>query len=201
MISHNKVLDILYDSEIIYDSMDDYSEPDYSNGKPIITGDWNKISNKLYSYMELEYNLEWLDEWMSCGECYNAVRTQPDSYSWQPSYVWLSDCEVVCTNCLMDDDDLYTEWLDDFINNPDKCLNGENVNHDLLYQLGFELLDDNYKSGLHDGMNDNPTAILEKLNKYYDDVIFYNDYTSQFHITFRAYVRGDDTSQGYSSMV
>ena len=184
-----KVLEWLYESDIVTDSCDGYSEPGYSTNKLVLFGDWNNINNKFCNHLEKYFELEWLDDWTACQSCCKAVRIQPNCYTWQPSYVWLSDCEIICTECLHDDIDLYAEWLEDFINSTNRCINSQSVNHDFMHDLGFELLDDEYNSGLHDGMNADPASIAGKLHKHYDNIVFYNNDTSQFYITFKAYVR------------
>ena len=65
---------------------------------------------KLVEYLEKKGSaqLQWSDEWMACSDCYKAVRSSPDSYSWEPSYVWASDCEIVCRNC-------WENFIDDII--------------------------------------------------------------------------------------
>ena len=189
-MNKEKVLKWLYDSDVVHDTSQEYKEPHYNDdGKLILTGDWNKINNKFCNHLENYFNLEWCDEWITCCNCCGLVRTEPNSYSWQPSFVWINDCEIICVDCLHNDIDLYQAWLEDYVNNSDKCINNQSVNYDFMYKLGYELLDDNYYSGWHDGMTDNPVTILEKLSKYYNSVVFENNSTSQFYITFRTWVR------------
>lgn len=42
--------------------------------------------------------LEWEDEWTTCEDCGRLVRTSPDSYAWQPSYV-MDEGELLCLAC------------------------------------------------------------------------------------------------------
>jgi hypothetical protein len=80
-----------------------YAEPGYSEPQSgiIAFGNWNTVSKwnerrhefdtidkepaivseKLDS---LGVSLEWSDEWTTCEGCGKAVRTTPESYSWQP---------------------------------------------------------------------------------------------------------------------
>ena len=95
------------------------AEPGYSQpeSKLIVFANWNDVTHwdkssnqsavddtimpRLGEILEKRYGaeLEWSDEWTSCCDCCKAVRIQPDSYSWTPSYVDLEG-EIVCCNCI-----------------------------------------------------------------------------------------------------
>ena len=93
----------------------EYAEPGYDDGSLITTGNWNKITkyengeNKtlddtpelLGNLLEqLGFSLEWSDEWTTCSDCGALVRTEPDSYSWRPSYVMgEGEGEILCLKC------------------------------------------------------------------------------------------------------
>lgn len=79
----------------------EYVEPGYdAPRKGILFADWNyfpaKVADLLESY---GYTTEWEDEWSVCDDCYRAVRTQPDSWSWRPSYTLKNEGEIVCVEC------------------------------------------------------------------------------------------------------
>jgi hypothetical protein len=95
----------------------EYCEPGYShNEMGIAVGNWNGISSfqpatqqhetiddspeLLGNLLEkLGVKIEWSDEWYSCCQCGGLVRTEPDSYWWQPFYEYYEG-EVTCNRCL-----------------------------------------------------------------------------------------------------
>jgi len=94
-----------------------YCEPGYDDPEGLIlSADWNDRDSydaatrtrvvtdnrprRIGDLLErLGCELEWCDEWTACEECNGAIRTQPDSMSWTPSYVWEDECTIVCTEC------------------------------------------------------------------------------------------------------
>src|SRR5262249_11080147 len=98
----------------------EYAEPGYDQPeKGILFANWNYFPRGVDSILErYGYQIEWSDEWSTCGDCGKAFRTQPDSYGWQPSYFWASDCEMLCKDCI--DMESYLESLED---KPRKALN------------------------------------------------------------------------------
>jgi len=97
-----------------------YAEPGYSDPKCgiVATGNWNKITKwengqrlvisdvptrigRLFEKLGIE--TEWSDEWCECSHCGKIIRTQPDSYSWTPSYT-MGDGELWCKECDDTDD-------------------------------------------------------------------------------------------------
>jgi hypothetical protein len=92
-----------------------YAEPGYSDPESgiIATGNWNDITTytngthltlsdipsriaKLFT--KLGIPTEWSDEWCECTHCGKIVRTEPDSWSWKPSYK-VGDGELWCNEC------------------------------------------------------------------------------------------------------
>jgi hypothetical protein len=74
---------------------------------------WNKETNKrdlvsdlpsrlcdIFEKMGIE--IEWSDETTGCTECGKMVRTKPDCYSWQPSFV-ICDGKILCHECIESD--------------------------------------------------------------------------------------------------
>src|SRR5208337_893734 len=86
------------------------AEPGYDNHDIVATGNWNDISKSSRHESDdimtrlgdvlskLGVELEWEDEWATCDECMKLVRTSPDSYSWQRSYVDNDDGRT-CVEC------------------------------------------------------------------------------------------------------
>lgn len=97
-----------------------YAEPGYADPETgmIVFGNWNNRTaydretnertvtdnrpERLGNILEkLGCDLQWSDEWATCGGCGKAVRTQPDSWGWTPSYneKMLQAGEFVCLTC------------------------------------------------------------------------------------------------------
>src|ERR1700733_2652991 len=70
-----------------------YGEPGYTDPKKaILFANWNYFCKEVYNLLgKAGYALEWSDEWSTCNDCGNAVRTSADSYSWQPFYAIVND--------------------------------------------------------------------------------------------------------------
>jgi hypothetical protein len=121
-----------------------YAEPGYTQpDKGILFANWNYFPNEVTALLEqYGYAIEWSDEWYTC-ECGKAVRTTADSYSWQPSYVMLHECEIVCLDCLNGDAGEYLESLED---NPSTALNLPSINP---ADYGYELKTDGGRTHPH----------------------------------------------------
>lgn len=187
------------DGYIVTDICVGYAEPGYgrTSDAVIVFGDWNDKRNaegksatlpsRLARVLEAAgAEIEWLDEWTQCQGCYRAVRTEPDSYSWKPSYAWVNECEIYCADCLREDPESLVE---EYVNEPTKALTF--LDGSDLEALGFEQENGDYENGWHEGMNDDPTAIMARIHKFNPDaeVVFILKESSQFYITFTAYVR------------
>lgn len=92
------------------------------------------------------------DEYSTCGECGNVIRTSPTSYGWTPDY-WLSDCEILCGNCVRSDPDDYIEWLTEQTDSAHGCHLVDPTEH------GFTLVLQGLENGMHHGQADDPIAI------------------------------------------
>jgi hypothetical protein len=82
-----------------------YGEPGYDNPKKgILFANWNSFPRNFDMVLEkLGYAVEWSDEWFTC-DCGKAIRTQPDSYCWQPSYKEKHG-EILCKECALEDNE------------------------------------------------------------------------------------------------
>jgi hypothetical protein len=204
------------DGETVTDVITGYAEPGYgSDDSIVVLGNWN---TKRYAHdgeppLTAEETLparladaldrvgaevEWLDEWAQCQECYRAIRVVENSYHWKPSYVWLDDCTQVCTDCAIG---MGIDALESYVNDPTKAVTWCEPLH--LESLGFVKWEPGnehtYESGWHEGMDDDPKAILASIRRTVPapteltpaegDVIFLLDESSQFYIRFSAYVR------------
>lgn len=83
-----------------------YGEPGYEDPKHgVLFADWNCLPRGLDRILERAgYAIEWSDEWTTCSDCGHAVRIEPDSYCWKPSYVE-SDNKILCPECAPNDDE------------------------------------------------------------------------------------------------
>ena len=95
--------DVKYALRLIEDMSysSEYAEPGYTQPKKgILFSDWNYLPRGIGDLLSrMGYELEWEDEWTTCSDCGKALRTSADSYSWQPSYFLMYECEMYCKEC------------------------------------------------------------------------------------------------------
>lgn len=163
----------------------EYAEPGYTQpDKGILFANWNVFPTKVTDILErYGYSIEWSDEWSTCGNCNKAVRTSPDSYGWTPQYLIVNDCEIICHECLTDDD--YLEYAD---NKPSRSVP---ASFDLT-KHGYTQHNGEYANGFHPGQTDNPRAIFKQLREQYSHVIFQITDVGQFDVHFAAFVKNDE---------
>jgi hypothetical protein len=184
------------DGEVVTNIGQGFSEPGYS-GDVWVTGNWNparfnrevpltneeSLPERLGNALDKQgVEILWLDEWADCHSCFKAVRTQPDSYSWTPSYYSTEDGELFCHEC------------SEFFDIEEKAVNNSNYAVPSFFDLeeeGFELYNaESYQAGWHEGQDADPAAILkEALKAGWDEVVFYFKGKGQFDMDFDAYVR------------
>lgn len=124
MLTVNALLEaIISDGSWQIDSATDYAEPGYTASKRgVLFADWNdetrhgtdeerasgeywpKVStfrSRVADILERAgFECEWSDEWGVCA-CGKAVRTEPNGYSWRPSYM-IVDGWYTCRECWAD---------------------------------------------------------------------------------------------------
>lgn len=157
-----------------------YAEPGYTDPKKaVLFFNWNEVGRRTCDILErYGYECEWSDEWTTCGGCGKALRTSPDSYSWQPSYFDM-DGEYTCLECT--DIEAYLETLED---NPRRAVN----DHINPADYGYVKLEGDFENGFHPGQNDNPTEIFKRLRAAGHKRLLFNiDSVSQFYITFEVF--------------
>lgn len=203
------------DGEIVMNVIVGYAEPGYGTDETVIVlGNWNirgpkfrndptltaeeSMPDRLARSLErVGAEIEWLDEWDQCQNCYRAVRTQGDSYHWKPYYQWTEDSGPICADCLLKDGiDAITGFgndRDSYVNNADKALTWCEPSH--VESFGFvkwEPGDEHtYESGWFQGQDDKPADILAEILRRDEtaEVVFFLDEASQFYIRFSAYFR------------
>lgn len=184
-----------------------YSEPGYSfndgeTRKAILFANWNAKSHydettrkfveddntmpRLAGIAEKAgYTVEWSDEWTTCDECYGAVRTQADSYSWKRSY-WQTECgDIVCANCLDP-----VEYLETLEGCPTICNTFDHVNP---ADHGYTLIREQLEYGWHPGQNDSPAIVAKSLrDRGIERFLFSLDSVGQFDASFSVYVHDSE---------
>jgi hypothetical protein len=186
-----------------FESAHEYAEPGYGRNTPagIIFGNWNPVCewnapaevkrrdpvNRLARILEkLGFELEWEDEWTTCGNCGKAVRTQPDSYSWTPSYVIYDECELICSECVS-----WPDYLESIEDKPRKCCPPDCD----PTEFGYVKFNGTFENGWHPGQNDDPRKILEAMHADgMKRVVFRHSASGQFDVEFEAYYKPDDSS-------
>lgn len=186
-----------YRIEEIHLCSEGYAEPGY-DGNVVALGNWNELReydnqnntcktidntpSRLAAVLEkIGVEIEWEDEWNVCCECGRLVRKEPDSYSWQRSYVE-SDEGAVCMECLDPEDHLV-----DLEGQEDRANTIRKINP---AKYGYILLKDDYESGWHRGQDASPKKIAEVLrNKFGVERFLFNvDNVGQFDMSFSVYV-------------
>lgn len=166
-----------------------YIEPGHEDAQVgILLANWNDVPQLHQDILENSgYDLEWSDEWY-VTDTGGAVRTSPDSYCWQPSFVMTYDSQiltpeddpeevieaVVCT------DEAHTPrpfpcWLDP-------------ADHG-FFKL-HEDMDIPFRTGFHEGMNDDPEVQLrEAFSEYSECEVVFTTKPSQFYTEWEVWVR------------
>lgn len=175
----------------------DYVEPGHSSPeRGIVFGNWNPACGfdkpkadqkrdpvaKLSRILERSgFELEWEDEWSTCGDCGKAVRTSADSYGWTPYFRIVNECELVCLDCLDP-----VEYLEECEDDPTKAFPPEWNPVD----YGYTKHNGDFETGFHPGQTDSPEAILKALHaEGKKRVVFRIKSKGQFDLTWEAFFK------------
>lgn len=198
-----------------------YADPEYRNAYDndvVVLGNWNprnlsgdrtrklygpeanltlaeRVGPRLANALEkVGADVQWLDEWSECMECYRAVRTEPNSYSWQPQFAWIED-ELICSECLRE---MLPDVLETYVNEPTKCVTW--LSSGDMIEQGYQQVGDYYENGWHPGQTDDPNVILERVLRDNQDaqVVFLLNSTGQFDIRFTAWIKTTDDDPNYT---
>lgn len=200
------------DGYTVTDVVHGYAQPGYgSDDAVIVLGNWNpkrwprgddpeltdaeNVGPRLAELLEdMGAEIEWHDEWTSCAECYRAIRTQADSYSWTMFGAWIDDAGYVCADCLRADMDTA---LEDYVNNADNAVTWASA-ADMVAAGWTQYAPEDphtYESGWHPGQTDDPHRVLESIREDMGadtDVVFLIDSVGQFDMRFSAWTRDED---------
>lgn len=209
------------DGMTVTDIADSYTEPGYRLSEDdgiVVFGNWNNhtvydpetrthvdrtgtkadtLPERLGNLLDsIGADIEWCDEWTTCVECYGALRTHGDSYSWKLSGVWCDGEGYACTTCALKD---LASYLADYIDNPNNALTwADGTDLEAIGFVQWEADDAHvYENGWHEGMNDDPKAIFAAIKETDggSSVVFVISEVSQFYIRFTAYTRDSNYSQ------
>jgi hypothetical protein len=136
--------------------------------------------------VELHQIVNWgfEDEYVMCGNCGKAIRTTPRYYGDKPGYVIL-ESDMLCGDCIHDHH--AEEYIELCANNEKNAINTRIISKEELTKLGWKQLSRRYENGFHEGQNDKPIDVLNKLKKKFDVLFTYE--TSQFDVTFWAWIK------------
>lgn len=210
----------------IYNYADEYGEPGYSHNygattPTVLLGDyWCRCGTvlrddgtpdlhdiahhhpRVWAQLESQgVQCEWSDEWIVSygGDASRAYRTQPDSYSWQPSILW-TDGDFLTP------DDGIDAWLEECVNDPQRCISSHVWTRRDMEAAGFVQWEPDdphtYENGWHPGQTDDPKTIDREIRERMGndvEVVFYLDATGQFDIRFSAWMRGELTDDQSAS--
>lgn len=181
--------------DYITDYASEYGEPGYmfplnAEHPVILLGNWNYMERHQRVINALEragVQFEWSDEWMVDHENSAAYRTQPDSYSWQPSYVTTDDGEYLFPDSGIE------AWLEWATEEPEtRCIPRRIIPKDKLTAIGFVQHGDVFEHGWHPGQDADPKVIVKNVRDEMGedgDIVFWLTEVSQFYIRFECLVR------------
>lgn len=192
-----------------------YSEPGYDDPESgiIAFGNWNSVQRydqKSRKFVEDPHNraweslakalervgveLEWEDEWSTCGACGGAVRTSPDGYDWTPSYID-SDGERTCIECVRENPG---DHLDYYVGDPKRAITSGMIDPK---DHGFTKIIGDLEAGFHDGQDADPEVISKGLRKLgVERFLFTIDSNGQFDIEFSVWVADDELHKAKAAL-
>ena len=127
------------------------------------------------------------DEYMICENCGRSFQYSHSSYDDIPRWALIDGLGIFCHECIRDE--FEEEYIESVTNNPEQALKLTIIDEKRLIELGWTEPEPNeeYRNGLHQGMNDKPIDIYNKLKNKYD--VIFTLIPSQFYIAFWAWVK------------
>ncbi len=181
---HNFV-SMLMDDDFIKDKASEYGEPGYTKGSDdntIITANWNGLSSGIYDIIESNgFDMEWSDEWVcDCNEN-KLYRSQPDSYSWEPSFFY----DDYGLYGIADNEELYIESM---INKSHALLSAK-VD---LEKHGFVDLEEICRETGWYGTVEDPEEVFDRYDNEYEEMVVQTCSISQFAVNWKVWGRNID---------
>jgi hypothetical protein len=179
------------------------------NGTLIIMGSWHdnetldptgrNVPSRLFELLESIPHVAavWYDEYSTCMECYAAIRTKPDSYSWAPRFI-ATEYGYVCAECVNSDPDHYlVEYIISADDDDDDPVEFK-AYPDFASVDGWTRVTDAPREAgqWYSTSDDDPRRVLAAVRSDYPDhdVMFRVESREQFSATYHAYVREAATS-------
>lgn len=176
------------DKDTVWALGDWNDKTDYSSGERVVTD--NSMSRLSEALDRIGVECHWLDEWYECQGCYQIVRSQSDSYHWQPSYADV-DGELLCVQCATGD--YLDELLEAFIGEQRKVLSSALVSEQDLLDAGFSRFNvPPAENGWHPGQDETPAGVLAAFESVHGsdcEWLFFMDEVSQFYVRFTLFYR------------
>ena len=185
--------EVLARMETDYTTAHDYGEPGYElddENQPIILANWNLVESEIIYLLEsIDVSTEWSDEWILCNQGL-AFRCQPDSYDWEPSYIYTDGGDILTIH------DSFDEWEEECANTdygqPIRPISSTFALEDFDY---VKYNNKEYYSGLHKGMDDSPeTLLVEVFKKYPNARVLFQTSNSQFYVSFGIYLKVEESN-------
>lgn len=156
------------------------NEPGYDD-QPFFAADWNPKSMQRIGVLleKIGYDIEWSDEWAVCDDCYKGIRTSPDSYGWEPSFI-MGDGYLVCHECAIEN---LEDYIVNFTNDKRRAIHSWMI--EPVKAIGFRCWDDCklFESGWHPGQTDTPESALTEIYEQCGKEWFENRFDYLFAIT------------------
>lgn len=167
---------------ILFADWNDKTHYDQETGQFVVTDDTMPRLGELAK--EQGYELEWGDEWDTCQKCGLAVRTSPNSYSWQAAFWRAEEGDLTCESCVLKH--YSSEYVQAMTNNPTHAIT---LDIDLKKHGLRQVNQAAFESGLHHGQNDDPRTVYTTLRKAgVNEVVFSVGSVGQFDIAFSVWV-------------
>lgn len=136
---------------------------------------------------ELDHWFDWgfSDEFSTCENCGRSFQYSHNSYDDIPRWAMIDRLGIFCHECIRDE--FEEEYIESVTNNPKQALKITIINESRLAKLGWKKLDEKYENGFHQGMNDKPIDVYNKLKDKYD--VIFTFMPSQFYVEFWAWTK------------
>lgn len=165
---------------------------EYDGGETVIIANWNKLPDKLTSFIEhkIDCICGFEDSYHMC-ECGKIIITEPGYYGGQGDY-FLTEYDLLCRQCAIDSID---EIIERVKNDSNKTVKTWMI--EAIKEQGFTCLEKEneecpiYETGYHPGQNDDPHKIAKWIEKNLPkhDYIFALTDVGQFDVHWTAFIR------------